>query len=67
MKVKCPICGIMCFDGCKDEEKEMTQHMESRHGMTGTERSSVYCMICKESYLDFCVKHCGIEGSWELK
>ena len=33
MKVKCPICGIMCFDGCKDEEKEMAQHMERKHGI----------------------------------
>lgn len=26
MKVTCYICGDMCFDGCKDENKEMVEH-----------------------------------------
>ena len=33
MKVECPICGIMCFDNCQDEEKEMAQHVERKHGV----------------------------------
>lgn len=29
MKVECEICGVMCFDNCVDEEKEMEQHRQN--------------------------------------
>ncbi len=34
---------------------------------TGIIRPYVYCKICKKGYLDFCIEHHGIEGSWELR
>jgi len=34
--------------------------------ITGTYRPAIYCKICKESYIDPCVLHYMIKGSWEL-
>ena len=28
MKVNCYVCGDMCFDGCKDEGKDLLEHYE---------------------------------------
>lgn len=35
--------------------------------VTGTQRPAVYCKICKKGYIDFCLSHCAIIGSWELR
>jgi hypothetical protein len=35
--------------------------------MTGTPRKHPYCLICEESYMDFCLLHCGIKGSYEMR
>ena len=35
--------------------------------MTGTPRQHPYCFICKESYMDFCILHHHINGSWEMR
>ena len=35
--------------------------------MTGTPRQHPYCFICKESYMDFCMLHGHIQGSYEMR
>lgn len=29
MRVDCYCCGCMCFDGCKDESKDLVEHYEA--------------------------------------
>ena len=35
--------------------------------LTGTPRKHPYCLICKKMYMDFCMLHCGIKGSYEMR
>ena len=46
-----------------DEVREELGNMK----LTGTPRKHPYCLICKESYMDFCMKHHHIKGSWEMR
>ena len=35
--------------------------------LTGTPRKHPYCLICKELYMDFCMLHGMIKGSYEMR
>ena len=35
--------------------------------LTGTPRKHPYCLICKEMYMDFCMLHGSIKGSYEMR
>jgi len=35
--------------------------------LTGTPRKYPYCLICKEIYMDFCMEHGHIKGSFEMR
>jgi len=35
--------------------------------ITGTPRKHPYCLICQEMYMDFCMEHHNIKGSWEMR
>jgi len=35
--------------------------------LTGTPRKHPYCLKCKEMYMDFCMLHGHIKGSFEMR
>jgi hypothetical protein len=46
-----------------DEVREELGNMK----LTGTPRKHPYCLICEKMYMDFCMLHCGIKGSYEMR
>ncbi len=55
-----------------DLDRLLIKHDEVREELgdiklTGTPRKHPYCLICKKSYMDFCMLHHGIKGSWEMR
>lgn len=55
-----------------DLDKLLIKHDEVREELgdiklTGTPRKHPYCLICKKMYMDFCILHCGIKGSYEMR
>jgi hypothetical protein len=55
-----------------DLDRLLIKHDEVREELgdiklTGTPRQHPYCLICKESYMDFCMLHHHINGSWEMR
>lgn len=45
----------------------LSKEYEEDRRFTGTPRNPVYCKICQVEYIDFCMKHCGIPDSWEVR
>lgn len=45
----------------------LTKEYDEDKRFTGTRRSPVHCLICKTDYIDFCMKHYHIPGSWEIR
>ena len=45
----------------------LTKEYDNTMKFTGTRRSPVHCLICKTDYIDFCMKHYHIPGSWEIR
>ena len=35
--------------------------------LTGTPRKHPYCLICEKMYMDFCMLHGHIKGSFEMR
>jgi hypothetical protein len=46
-----------------DEVREELGNMK----LTGTPRKHPYCLICEKMYMDFCMLHCSIPGSYEMR
>jgi hypothetical protein len=45
----------------------LSKEYEDEKKFTGTRRSAVHCLICKTDYIDYCIQHFHIPGSWEVK
>ena len=55
-----------------DLDRLLIKHDEVREELgniklTGTPRKHPYCLICEEMYMDFCILHCGIKDSYEMR
>jgi len=55
-----------------DLDRLLIKHDEVREELgnkklTGTPRKHPYCLICKKMYMDFCITHGHIKGSYDMR